>query len=477
MSPSPDHPAPTHAIDAALAAYLADGSVPGVAVATVDRYGRIVAREAGVRELASGRPVDGDTLFEIGSIGKSFAAAIVLQLVDEGRLALDDPVVRHLPWFRVPRTGGRITIHHLLTHTAGITAGMEGTPEATVQAWNLRHLRPGSAPGRHFHYSNVGYKVIGLIIEAIEDAPYADVVRRRILDPLGMTASEPAITNAMRDRLAVGHVAARDDVEYRPGHPLAPATWLQSGTADGSISSTATDLARWMRWLMRAGAGTADRMVDVVGAPDSDGYGYGLARSEVGGRALRSHTGGMVGYVSGMSWDIAAGAGAVVLQNSHGMAPMALTRQLTRITRAAADGDDPAAEAPDAGSWAAFFASFEPDPATVAAMPPRTAPTPEQRVLTGTYRSHDPWTPVFRVMARGEGLWLAFDAPPDGVDAAELLVPMAHGWYRVGAARLGPERLRFDLVIDGQARRAWLSGWPWYRVDRGFDADDPGSMP
>lgn len=474
MSSSPEQPTLAAAIDAALAAYLVDGSVPGVAVATVGRDGRIVARHAGVRELASERPVDDDTLFEIGSIGKSFAAAVVLQLVDEGRLALDDPVVRHLPWFHVPRTGERITIHHLLTHTAGITAGMEGTPEATVQAWNLRHLRPGSSPGRHFHYSNVGYKVIGLVIEVIEDAAYAEVVRRRVLDPLGMSASEPAITNAMRHRLAVGHVAARDDIPFTPGDALAPATWLQTGTADGSISATAADLARWVRWLKGDGAGVADRMIDVVGAPDSGGYGYGLAASVVDGRALRGHSGGMVGFISGMSWDVDAGVGAVVLQNAHGMAPTALSRQLTRIARAVADGRDPAAELPEAGSWPAFLASFQPDPADPGQPPPRTAPTAAQRVVTGTYRSHDPWTPVFRVEARGEGLWLAFAEPPDGVEAGEPLVPMADGWYRVGAARLGPERLRFDLVIDGRARRAWLSGWPWYRVDRGFDDDGAG---
>ena len=109
-----------------------------------------------------------------------------MQLVEEGKVRLDDPVVRHLPWFKVPRTGERITIRHLLSHTAGITAGIDGTPEPRFQVWRLRDLPPGSAPGRRFHYSNVGFKAIGLMVEAIEGAPYPDVVRRRVLEPLGM---------------------------------------------------------------------------------------------------------------------------------------------------------------------------------------------------------------------------------------------------------------------------------------------------
>ena len=90
--------------------------------------------------------------------------------------------------------------------------------------------------------------------------------------------------------------------------------------------------------------------------------------------------------------------------------------------------------------------------------------TAEQAVVTGTYRSHDPWTPVFRVEARGPSLWFTFPDPPDGADAFQRLVPMAGGWYRLGEDRRGPERVRFDTVIDGRARRALLSGWPWYRV-------------
>jgi CubicO group peptidase (beta-lactamase class C family) len=443
------------AIDDALAGYLANGLVPGVSVAVCDRTRTLRARDAGWRDIAARRPVDPDTTFEIGSIGKTFAAAIVLQLVDEGRISLDDPVVRHLPWFRVPRTGARITIHHLLSHTAGITAGVDGTPEAVAQVWRLRALSPGSAPGRRFHYSNVGYKALGLVVERLEGEPYPAVVRRRILEPLGMSASEPAITNEVRPGLAVGYGPLHDDRPLRAGDPLAPAIWLETSTADGSIVATAADLARFLRWLMVDPDGVVERMATPVPAIEAFGYGYGLVARVVDGRAYRGHGGGMVGYLSALQWDVTDGIGAVVLQNGPSHNPNELARVLIRRVRAIREGGDPRAELPADGAW-------EPEPEADAAA--TTKPTAAQAPVVGTYRSHDPWTPVFRVEARGEALWLVFPDAPDGFDDEQPLVPMARGWFRVGADRLGPERVRFDLVIEGRARRAWLSGWDYYRV-------------
>ena len=288
------------ALDAAIADARPGGAVPGLALAVTDRDGLVLTREAGHADPAAGRPVEPGTLFEIGSIGKSFTAAVILQLADEGRLSVDDPVVRHLPWFRVPRTGDRITIHHLLSHTAGITAGVDGTPEATFQVWRLRDLRPGSAPGRHFHYSNVGYKTLGLVIEAIEGASYGEVIRRRLLEPVGMRDSTPTITDAIRPRLAIGHEPAFSEHPWSTGDPIAPAPWLTTGTADGSVAATAADLAAWARFLMIDQSGVSERMRTVVhdepGAEHRWGYGYALARLELGGRTWIGHGGGMVGY-------------------------------------------------------------------------------------------------------------------------------------------------------------------------------------
>ena len=448
----------TEAIDAALQAYMVGGGVPGVAVAVGAPGGPVMTHEAGLAEVASGSPVLPETRFEIGSIGKSFTASVILQLVDEGRLGLHEPVVRYLPWFRVPRTGDRITLHHLLSHTAGITAGVDGTPEATMQVWQLRSLRPGASPGRRCHYSNVGYKALGLVIEAVEDRPYREVLARRIIEPLGLGGGmEPAITEATRTRLAVGYQPADPTTPWRPGDPLAPAPWLTTGTADGSVASTAGALLGFGHWLMGDPGGITSRMGTPVEALASFGYGYGLLRRTVDGRTYLGHGGGMVGYIAGMLWDAEAGIAAVVLQNGMDGNPMALARRLIRQARAAQDGRDPGAEAPEAPQ------SIDED-----VLPSVTAPSAEQAVAVGTYVSHQPWTPRFVVEARDDGaLWLRFPAgAPDGFDDEQPLIPMAGGWFRAGENRLGPERLRFDTVVDGLARRAWLSGWDFYREDR-----------
>ncbi len=262
-----------------------------------------------------------------------------MQLAEEGRLGLDDPVVRHLPWFRVPRTGPRITIRHLLSHTGGITAGIDGTPEATFQVWRLRDLPPGCAPGRRYHYSNVGYKTLGLVIEAIEGAPYPDVLRHRLLEPLGMTRTEPEITNAIRPRMAVAYAPARDDRLWTEGLPQRPATWLETATADGCLASTAADMARFARMLLRGGeidgrrivpTSAIEAMATPVAALGADGYGLGLINHEVDGHDYLGHTGAMVGSVAGLWTDPAAGLGAVVLQTGFAYSPFALTRLAIR---------------------------------------------------------------------------------------------------------------------------------------------------
>jgi CubicO group peptidase (beta-lactamase class C family) len=226
------------AIDAAARTELERTGQPGLSVGVTDRDRTLAVRTYGLADLAAQRPVTPETLFEIGSIGKSFTAVLVLQLADEGRIDLHAPVDRYLPWFTVPQAAGdpAITVAHLLSHTAGIAAGVDATPEAAFQVWSLRDLPATSAPGERFHYSNVGYKALGLVLEAVEGRPYPEVLRARILDPLGMSATEPAITHAMRARLAVGYEYLHDDRIGYPGAPLAPATWLETDTADGSIA-------------------------------------------------------------------------------------------------------------------------------------------------------------------------------------------------------------------------------------------------
>ena len=441
-----------------VAHYLVDEQVPGISLAITGVERTLISIVDGWADLDAQRPIEPDTLFEIGSIGKVFTAEIVLQLVDEGRLALDDPVVRHVPWFVVPRYGPRITIHHLLGHTAGITAGVDGTPEAVMQVWRLRDLRPGSAPGRRVHYSNLGYKILGLVIEAVDGVPFAVSLQRRILEPWGMATSEAAVTHEVRPRLAVGYEPARDDRPWSLGDAVRPGTWLTTDTADGCTCANADDMAAAVRALLRDEAGHTARMIVSQPVRGGEHQGYGLNTLTVDGHAFVGKGGGMIGYTAGLQWEPASGLGAVVLQNGPFGMPNALARLLVRMAAATQAGRDPRDERFEVDDGATDAAD-----ATPASLP--TVPEATRDAVVGAYRSHDPWTTFFRIEARGDTLYLTFPFAPDGFDDEQPLVPMAHGWFRVGLDRLGPERLRFDTVIDGLARRAWLSGWDYYRVE------------
>ena len=522
--------------DALLAAALAEGRTPGIAAAITDRDRTLLVSCAGDAERASGTPVRPDHRFEIGSIGKTFTALALMQLADEGRLDPGDPVTRHLPWFRVPGDEP-ITLEHLLRHRSGITAGIDGSPDAFGQVWALRDLTPSVRPGERFHYSNVGYKTLGLVLEAVDGRPYPEVIRQRILEPLGMSDTAPSITNDGRARLAVGHAWADDRIGH-PGMPLVAATWLETDTADGSIASTAADMAIFARLLLRHGDGLVstaawERMVQPVPVDGGFGYGFALGTRVVGGRTFVGHTGGMVGYVAMLSIEPESGLGAIVLMNGYG-APGQLSRLLIAAARELRDGPDPREATPTeagagrqdelTGRWRALAGTttfdlvaadgrlsmriddesieleswdedhhLAPHPAWDRFLlradrgadgqgalelwhggtryvrdgaSPRALPEPDPALHAhvGTYRSFSPWTPLFRVVLRGDRLWLLFPDTPDGAEPEQPLVPLGDGSFRLGDDDGGPERVRFDLLHEGKSRRAHLSGWPYHRV-------------
>jgi D-alanyl-D-alanine carboxypeptidase len=340
---------------------LAQAGTPGLALALTDRDRVLSVRCYGVTDLAAGTPVTPETLFEIGSIGKSFTGVVVQQLREEGLLDLDAPVTDYLPWFAVRPAFGPITLGHLLSHTAGIIRGADVTSDSRWDAWALRETDVGAPPGERFHYSNVGYRVIGHLLEEVLGRSYPGIVAGRVLGPLGMKSSVPAITNEIRRYLATGYEYAFDDRPPALGAPLAAATWLETGTADGSIASTATDMTSFVRMLLNGGRGPggpliSQESIELMGrsviATEDEGvsYGYGLASMDMDGRRVLGHGGSMVGYASDLHADMDEGVGVVVLINgpdrgdyTHTVAAFAL-----RLLRAALQGGAlPAVPPPD----------------------------------------------------------------------------------------------------------------------------------
>ena len=142
-------------------------NMPGLALAVTDQERLLEVATFGYADIASRSPIGESTMFEVGSIGKSFTNIALMQLHDEGRLDLHAPVSRYLPWFDVQSDHELITTHHLMSHTSGLGSGTDIGSHGLYEAWALRDSRTGSAPGSHFRYSNVGYKLLGFLLEEL----------------------------------------------------------------------------------------------------------------------------------------------------------------------------------------------------------------------------------------------------------------------------------------------------------------------
>jgi CubicO group peptidase (beta-lactamase class C family) len=298
---------------------------PGLAVGLTDRERVLGVVVDGFANLESGEPVAPDRRFQIGSISKGFTAMAVLRQVEAGRIELDAPVTRYLPWFEVRSSFAPITIHHLLSHTSGLVTGTDFTGEALSEAWSLRDTETGFPPGERFLYSNVGYKVLGLVLQAASGEPWWETVRRDVMEPIGMGEAEVVITDAARARLAVGYASPVADRPWFPRHGWAPTPWFESRTADGTICATAEELTAYARLLLAGGSEvvSADSFEAMTTPYSSDPddpnerFGYGLKWvEEPGAPRLLGHTGGMVGFTSLLLVDPTSGFGAVALMNS-----------------------------------------------------------------------------------------------------------------------------------------------------------------
>ncbi|HRW93870.1 MAG TPA: serine hydrolase domain-containing protein [Thermotogota bacterium] len=265
-------------------------------------------------------PVDGP-LFGIGSVGKTFTATALMAALDDGLLHLSDPVTQHLPWFQLKSSLGEITLHHLLTHTASIITESDLLPDPFNIAWELRETHPVFAPGEAFRYSDVGYKILGLVLEAVYHQPYARIVQGKIFEPLGMVSSQGAITNNMRENMACGKVPFHDDRPSSSLDALVPAPWLETSSGDGCIASTATDMARFVRMLLQGGKPVlSESAFTQMTTPHQKGdhmvwgdYGYGIYVFRDRGQTMLGHGGDQPGYDAFLFANPQAGIGGTML--------------------------------------------------------------------------------------------------------------------------------------------------------------------
>src|SRR3954447_2363906 len=218
-----------------LGAFLEGPGLAGVAVAVADEAGERFFVSKGWAELRR-KAIDRETLFELGSVGKTFTALLVLQLVDEGTIDLGAPVTSYLPWFEVRSEFAPITVEHLLTHSASLIRGADMSADSRFDVWALRQTQTGFPPGERHYYSNVGFRTLGYMLEDVTGLRYPALGRARLLEPLGLTGMAPELTADVRLQLAVGYERLHDDRVPDPADPLVPAPWADTDTGDGCLA-------------------------------------------------------------------------------------------------------------------------------------------------------------------------------------------------------------------------------------------------
>nr|WP_296069938.1 serine hydrolase domain-containing protein [uncultured Actinoplanes sp.] len=301
------------AIDAYLRNALDSTGLPGMSA--VVTHGDRIVHATGLGRDASGRPVTADTPMRVASLSKSFTAAAVMTLVDEGRVVLDQPVATYLAEFRMadPRAR-RITVRQLLNQTSGLsdrTVDIGGTQRATTLAGYLAALRPGrlaGEPGAHWEYCNVNYDVAARLVEVVDGRDFADAMRDRVFGRLGMDAT------AVGDRPvrpADGFISL-----YGAWVPRPELAGFRGGA--GGIVTTASDMGRWL--IGQTGSGprlvTPESLAVLHRPAAGTGYAMGWGDQVVRGRKLSVHSGNLFTYTAVQAVDPATGFGFAVLTNS-----------------------------------------------------------------------------------------------------------------------------------------------------------------
>jgi len=330
--PAGEAPGPGFAaVDAYIRRQMKDARIPGLALGIV-HDGRPVHLRGYGRADESGREFTPQTPLFIGSCSKSFTALAVMQLAEAGKVDLDAPVQRYIPWFRVadPEASAEITVRHLLNQTSGLT---ERAGRGATLAAGMHPLEPAvralattglaRSPGAAFEYSNPNYTTLGLVVEMAAGEPFEAYLKTRIFEPLSMHHTYTAVEDARRGGLASGY-------RYWFGFPVASGTAPHGSTVPtGGIISTAEDMSRYLAMYQGGGryhgqvvlsaAGIAEMMRPGPpakrGAFAGAGYGMGWFTGPWGGGDASYHPGDEPGAHAGMALVPHGNWGVVVLFN------------------------------------------------------------------------------------------------------------------------------------------------------------------
>jgi len=300
---------------AAIEQALEHSSMPGLVVGITDRHELRKVIVHGYGDLKTRKPLTADSLFAIGSISKAFTAIALMQIGQEHRFEPHAPITRYLPSLVVHSRFAPITGHDLMSHTSGLPNYLPDSASSRYAAIELKDFEPSYAPGTHWWYSNTGFQLLGYALENIEHEPYTKVLRRRVLDPIGMASTSAIIDDAERERMVVSYVRWPYDGRF------VEAPWFEYSAGDGSIVANVADMSAYVRFILNRGAGDKGRVLSesafaTLTTPVLENYAYGLWVRKENGRTVISHTGSIGGFHAAIEAHMEDGFGLVFLCNA-----------------------------------------------------------------------------------------------------------------------------------------------------------------
>jgi CubicO group peptidase (beta-lactamase class C family) len=431
-----------------MEAQLAYRGLPGVAVGVVHDQKLVWSQGFGFADVASKTPMTASTRFRIASNSKLFAAIAILQLREAGKLRLDDPVQKYLPWFRVAPAGpddGPITIEQLLSHSSGLQreasdhwSSYDFPTEAQLKAL-MKDRQAAFPPQTRWKYSNLAFGIAGLIVEQVTGQRWADYVAANMLKPLGMNATsidvrDPALATPYGVRRPDGTRRVLDFVDSRG---LAAATGLTSNVDDLAKFLSAQFRRAPQRGgadILSAGSWREALRVRSVDETWESGSGLGFDHVRVKDRTFVGHGGGYPGYTTMTRSQLDDRVGVIVLTNTNDSNPGDIANQLLATV-----GEAVAKSVrKDTPAWDPAWARF-----------------------AGQYRGGDDGVTIVVELDRHLAL---LSASARDAETRTLLEPLGSGRFRLmaptGGSSIG-EVVRFEE--QGGRITRMFTGDSWYR--------------
>ena len=317
-------------------------ALPGIVVGVVAGDDLVWAKGFGLADIKAKKPMTAETRFRMASHSKLFTATSIMQLREQGKVRLDDPVSKHLPWFRVKPAGdddSPITVEQLLTHSSGLPreANAHWTTLEFPTTEEIRSLinnrEAAFAPSVRWKYSNLAYTIAGNVVEAASGMTWADYVQANIFGPLGMTSSS---VDKNVENMAVGYGARTPNAAERTIMPFTDARGMAAATG---ITSNVPDMAKFVSAQFRIGPRGGNRILSSgslremhrLRSMENDwatGNGIGFAGRRIANRVWLGHGGGYPGYTTQTFFNLDTKVGVIVLTNTNDSNPLDIATQL-----------------------------------------------------------------------------------------------------------------------------------------------------